>query len=168
VTRLAAALALSLALCATALGGATRNVDLLHAFHAQLPKVKRTTTVPVLLPRSLPLLGTYKLYATGSATRSAFDFELAGAPGCRGANACFVASFTGQRAGKLPGRPNVRLARGDPALFHPVSCGASCAPNSFWFTHGGVLYSWQAKDLRSPQKALLTRMADQAIAAGPR
>jgi hypothetical protein len=168
VTRLGVALTLSLTLCATAVGGATRNVDLLRAFRAQLPKVKRTTTVPVLLPPSLPLLGNYSVYATGSATRRSFDLELAGAPNCGGANACFVATFKGERGGRLPGRPNARLARGDPALFHPVTCGGSCAPNSFWFTHEGVLYSWQAKDLRSPQKAILTRMTNQAIAAGPR
>jgi hypothetical protein len=159
---------LSLALSATALGGAARNVDLLHAFSVQLPKVKRATTVPVLLPPSLPLLGNYKVYATGWATRRAFDLELAGAPDCGGANACFIAMFKGERGGKLPGRPNARLASGDPAFFHPVTCGGSCAPNSFWFTHKGVLYSWQAKDLRSPEKAILTRMANQAIAAGPR
>ena len=39
---------------------------------------------------------------------------------------------------------------------------------SFWFTHKGYLYSWQAKDLRAPEKAIMTRMANQAIAAGPR
>jgi hypothetical protein len=162
------AAALSLAFAAPALGGAGRNVGLLHAFAAQLPKVKRTTSIPVLLPPSLPLLGSYRVYATGWATRGSFDLELAAAPRCGGANACFVAMFEGERGGKLPGRPNARLAGGDPAFFHPVTCGGSCAPNSFWFTHKGVLYSWQAKDLRSPEKAILTRMANQAIAAGPR
>jgi hypothetical protein len=166
--RLAVAAALSLVLACTALGAATRNVDLLHAFSVPLPKVKRTTTVPVLLPPNLPLLGNYKVYGTGWATRNAFDLELAGAPDCAGANACFIAMFKGERGGKLPGLPNARLASGDPALFHPVTCGGSCAPNSFWFTHKGVLYSWQAKDLRSPEKATLARMANQAIAAGPR
>ena len=76
--------------------------------------------------------------------------------------------FRAERGGKLPGRANARLASGDPAFFHPVTCGGSCAPNSFWFTHKGYLYSWQAKDLRAPEKAVLTRMANQAIAAGPR
>jgi hypothetical protein len=166
--KLLAALGVSLALATTALGGATRNVDLLRAFSVQLPKVKHTTTVPVLLPLSLPLLGTYRVYATGWATRSSFDLELAGAPDCGGANACFIAMFKGERGGRLPGRPNAQLSSGDPAFFHPVTCGGSCAPNSFWFTHRGFLYSWQAKDLPPHEKALLTRMANQAIAAGPR
>ncbi len=168
MTRVAIAAALSLAFCATAVAGAARDVDLLRAFHAQLQKVERTTTVPVLLPPRLPLLGSYRLYASGSASRNAYDLELAGAPRCGGANACFVAAFQGQRGGKLPGRPNARLAGGDPALYHPVTCGASCAPSSLWFVHGGVLYSWQVKDLRTPAKAILTRLANQAIAAGPR
>jgi hypothetical protein len=167
--RLLAAGALSLALCATALAGAERTIPLLHAFAAQLPRVKNATTVPVLLPPTLPLLGNYKVYATGFGTRSSWDLELAGVPNCRGANACFVAAFRGERGKRLPGRANLRLVGGDPALYNAFSCGGSCSPTSFWFTHNGVLYSWQAKDLPAKNtKALLARMANQAIAAGPR
>ena len=166
---LAAAAILTLALATAALAGATRTVDVPAAFAKQLPRVKHATTVPVLLPPALLLLGTYKVYATGSATKSSFDLELAGAPDCRGADACFVAAFQGQRGGKLPGAANLRLAGGDPAIYHAFSCGGSCSPTSFWFTHGGVLYSWQAKDLPGKStKAILARMANQAIAAGPR
>jgi hypothetical protein len=166
--RLLAAATLALALSATALGGSTRNVDLLRTFAPQVAKAKRTTRVPLLLPPSLPLLGDYKVYPSlYGVTRNAFQLELSGAPNCLGANACFIAMFRGERGVRLPGRPNARLANGDPALFHPVTCGGSCAPNSFWFVHKGYLYSWQAKDIRAPE-AVLTRMANQAIAAGPR
>ena len=167
--KLLAAVTVPLALCAPALGGSARSVDVPRTFAAQLAKVKRTTKVPVLLPQTLPLLGSYKVYPSlYDVTRNAFQLELSGAPNCLGANACFIAMFRGERGGKLPGRPNARLANGDPAFFHPVTCGGSCAPNSFWFTHKGYLYSWQAKDLRAPEKTVLTRMANQAIAAGPR
>jgi hypothetical protein len=166
--KLLAATALALALSTTALGGSARNVDVLRTLAPQLAKVKRTTNIPVLLPPSLPLLGNYKVFATAYVTKNMFDFELAGAPNCLGANACFVAMFQGRRGGNLPGRPNARLANGDPAFFHPVTCGGSCAPNSFWFKHKGYLYTWQAKDLRAPEQATMTRMANQAIAAGPR
>ena len=166
--RLVAAVALSLALCSAAGATAERNVDLLKTFAPQIAKVKRTTRVPVLLPRTLSLLGAYKVYASSYATRRLFVLDLAGAPSCGGANACFVATFQGERGGKLPGRPNARLAHGDPALFHPVTCGGSCAPSSLWFTHGGYLYSWQAKDIRAPEKTILIRMANEAIAAGAR
>lgn len=163
-----AAAATALALSATALAGSARDVDLLHSFAAQLPKVRSQTTVPVLLPKTLPLGGTYKVYATGFASRGSWDLELSGAPNCRGANACFVASFEGTRGAKLPGRANLRLAGGDPSIYHAFSCGGSCSPTSFWFRHTGVLYSWQVKDLPKGEKAILTRMANEAIAAGPR
>jgi hypothetical protein len=166
--KLLTAFALTLVLCATAAGSSTRNVNLLRTFAPQLTKVKRTTRVPVLLPPSVPLFGTYKLYPASFATGRTFGFLLAAAPRCGGADACFIASFEGRRGGTLPGRPNARLAGGDPAFFHPISCGASCAPNSFWFTHKGYLYSWQVKDLHKPEKAILIRMANQAIAAGAR
>jgi hypothetical protein len=166
--RLAAALLLGAVVTASAGATAPRNVDLLRTFAGRLAKVKATTTVPVLLPRRLPLGGAYKVYAAASATRAYYGLSLAGAPDCRGANACFVAAFEGRRHGKLPGKANVRLAAGDPALYQAFSCGGSCSPTSFWFTHEGVLYSWQVKDLLKGERAILIRLANEAIAAGPR
>lgn len=153
---------------ALAAGPAPRNVDLLRMFGPRLAKVKAATTVPILLPRALPLGGRYKLYSRGSSARASYVFSLEGAPNCRGANACFVATFAGKRGGKLPGRPNVRLSSGDQAIFRMFSCSGSCSPNSFWFTHRGVLYSWQVKDLPKGERAIMIRMANEAIAAGPR
>ena len=146
----------------------TREVPLLKTFGSRLTKVKNSTTVPVLLPGTLPLGGTYRLYASGSASRSSYVLSLEAAPNCRGANACFVATFEGKRGGRLPGKANLRLAGGDPAIYHLFSCGASCSPTSFWFTHRGVLYSWQVKDLPKGERSILIRMANDAIAAGPR
>ena len=160
--------ALALAFCTAAPGSSERNVNLPRLLAPQIAKVKRTTRVPVLLPTTVPLYGSYKLYTTGYATTRSFGLLVAAAANCGGANACFVGSFLGQRGGKLPVRANARLASGDPAYFHPISCGASCSPNSFWFTHKGSLYTWQVKDLHKPEKAILIRMANQAIAAGAR
>ena len=112
--------------------------------------------------------GRYKLYSRGSGGRASYVLSLEGAPNCLGANACFVATFAGKRGGKLPGRPNARLSSGDQAFFRMFSCGGSCSPNSFWFTHRGVLYSWQVKDLPKGERAIMIRMANEAIAAGPR
>ena len=135
----------------------------------QLPKVKRLTTVPVLLPATLPVAGAApRAYATGFADRNSWALDLSGAPNCGSANACFLASFEGRRGGKLPGKPNLRLAGGDPALYNPISCGGSCSPASLWFTHRGILYSWQVKDPPGNTKALLARLANEAIADGPR
>ena len=169
--RLVLLLALGALVSTTALAATpppTRRVDLLKTFGSRLTKVTHGTAVPVLLPRTLPLGGRYRLYASGSATRGSYLLSLQAAPNCRGANACFVATFEGRRGGRLPGKPNVRLAAGDPAIFHLFSCGASCSPTSFWFTHGDVLYSWQVKDLPKGERAILIGMANDAIAVGPR
>ena len=161
-------LALAAATAATALAAPTRNVDLLKTFSAQLPKVKKATTVPILLPRILPNAATYKLYPSTSATRNSYDLSLEASPKCGGADSCFVAMFAAKRGAKLPVKANVRLAGGDPAYYHPSTCGGSCAPPSFLFTHKGVLYSWQAEGLPKGDKAILIKMANEAIAAGPR
>jgi hypothetical protein len=166
--RTAAVLILAAATATAAAAASTRNVDLLKAFAGRLPKVKAATTVPILLPRTMPLGGTYRLYSAATATRAAYELSLEAAPNCRGANACFVATFGGTRAAKLPGKANVRLAGGDPAIYRMFSCGGSCSPSSFWFTHGGALYSWQVKDLPKGERAILIRMANEAVAAGPR
>ena len=101
-------------------GPAPQNVDLLANDGPRLAKVKAATNVPILLPRTLPLGGRYKLYSRGSGARTSYVFSLEGAPNCLGANACFVATFAGKRGGKLPGRPNVRLGLRRPGVFRDV------------------------------------------------
>ena len=151
-------------------GGSFTSIDLLKAFHVQLPKIRRATSVPILLPRKMPLGGreSFRVYASGGATRRGWDLELAAAPRCGGSNACFIAAFVAERGGKLPRHSNLRLATGDPAYFRGISCGASCAPASLWFRHGGVLYEWQFKDPPKNTRSAMARLAAQAIRAGPR
>ena len=154
-------------------GGSFTSIDLLRAFRVQLPKIHRATSVPVLLPRTMPLGGreNFRVYATGGATRKGWDLELSAAPRCGAATACFIASFVAERGGKLPRlsrRANLRLATGDPAVFHGISCGASCAPASLWFRHGGVLYEWQFKDPPKNTRKVMARLAAAAIRAGAR
>ena len=145
------------------------SVDLLQAFRAELPKVRRATRVPVLLPDSLLLAGRApRIFADAGATRGGWVLTLAGHPRCGGANACFIASFEAQRGKPLPDRPNVRLAGGARGYYHPISCGASCTPASLWFVHGGVLYAWQIKDPPRNTRGALVQMANEAIRAGPR
>jgi hypothetical protein len=146
------------------------SIDLVKVFRPQLTKIHRATKVPVLLPDKLPRAGGthFRVYATGGATRGGWNLELAAAKNCGGANACFVASFAGRRHGIFPRNPNLRLATGDRALFQSVSCGASCAPASLWFTHGGFLYSWQVKAPPRHARQALAALAAQAIRTGPR
>jgi hypothetical protein len=169
VKKVALALALLVATAAPAFASGTGSADLLKLFRAQLPAAKKAG-VPVLLPDSMPIAGKApKLYATGGAQAKGWDLELAAARNCGGANACFIASFEAKRGGKLPGKANLKLTGGDPAKYSPISCGASCSPASLWFTHAGVLYTWQWK-APPPKgtKTLMAHAADQAIAAGPR
>ena len=141
----------------------------LQAFKTVLPRVKTRTTVAVLLPAKLPTAGrTPKLYASGAGTGTGWSLSLGGAPNCGGADACFIASFDAQRGRPLPVKSNARLSNGDTAAYHPITCGASCAPATLWFRHRGVLYTWQLKDAPTNAKSVLTRAAAAAIAAGPR
>ncbi len=162
-------LALAGLLAVPALASTTQNADLLKAFAKQLPAVKHQTTVAVLLPASLPFAAKVpKLYATGSGNNNGWTLALAGARNCRGANACFLASFDAKRGGKLPGKSNLKLAGGQAARYKGITCGASCSPATLWFVYHGVLYTWQHKDPPANTKAVLARLAAQAIAAGPR
>jgi hypothetical protein len=171
--RLAWCVAVVAAVAAPAGGAApaapTGAINLLEAFGSELPKIKRATRVPVLLPRLLRLAGPApRVYASGGGQRRGWVLTLAGDPRCGGANACFVASFEGQRGKPLPGRANVRLAGGVRGFYLPIGCGASCSPASLWFVHRGVLYAWQVKDPPRNTRAALAEMANEAIRAGPR
>jgi uncharacterized protein YecT (DUF1311 family) len=146
------------------------SVNLLTTLRVQLAHVKAKTSVPVLLPATLPWAGKVpKLYPTGAATARHWLLELSGAPNCGEATACFFASFEGTRGGKLPRKANLHLAGGDPAVFQASACGASCSPATLWFTHKGVLYTWADKVLAAKDaKAVLAGLAAGAITAGPR
>ena len=100
------------------------SVNLLGSFKPVLAKIEHSSAVPVLLPASFPILDKLKVYASGGANETSWDLELAFAPNCRGATACFLASFEGQKTASLPAKPNARLAGGDPALFEKSTCGA--------------------------------------------
>lgn len=151
--------------------GATSSssVDVVNVFKSQIAAIKKSSKVPVILPATLPFAGKVpKLYEAGGGTTKAWSLELAGAPHCGAADACFLASFEAVRGGKLPGRSNLKLAGGQAAFYKGVTCGASCSPASLWFVYRGVLYSWQHKDAPKNTKSVLARLAAQAIAAGPR
>jgi hypothetical protein len=143
------------------------QIDVLHAFRAQLPRIHQVSKAPVLLPRKLRLSGRFRVYATGGASARSWDLELAAAPNCGGANACFVASFDARRGGKLPRPANLRLATGERAVYQPVTCGASCAPATLSFVRRRILYTWQFKGV-SNSKGVMARLASEAIKAGGR
>src|SRR5262249_33793396 len=83
---------------------ATRSsVDVLHAFKKQIPFLKTHTTVPILLPSTLPFGGKVpKVYATGFANKNEWGLELAGAANCGGGHACRFSPLHRRPGGGAP------------------------------------------------------------------
>jgi hypothetical protein len=147
----------------------TREVDLPKLFATALPKVAARTVVPVLLPQTLTWDATGRLYPSSVARAHRWRLDVAAAPRCHQATACFVAEFTGVRGGSVAGGRRVALRGGRTGHFHPGSCGASCSPPSIAFRRQGVAYSIQAQVLGSrSERRTLVRMADEAIRHGAR
>jgi hypothetical protein len=154
---------------AAVLAGATVQVDLPALFADDLQRVAARTDVPVLLPERMP--SDFDQHVpSGFAGPRQWGLQIASRPGCGGAGACFVASFSGHRGGPRPfGRRTVRLANGRTGHFTPLSCGASCSPPQIQWRERGATYSIQADvGTRRTERRILVRMANEAIRAGPR
>ena len=136
-------------------------------FHARpVLRDARHGGVPVLLPSRMNLDYKGRVYATGGGGNDQYAISFAGSPTCEGANACFLASFTGEEGAALGFRPNVRLANGVRGAYKPLTCGASCSPPMISFKQRGVVYRIQAKALGG-RKAFVS-MANSAIRHGGR
>jgi len=148
---------------------ASKTVDVPATFRTLLPKVRMKTSVPILLPASLKLdfdRGQH-LYRAATGRKSGYELELSAVPECRGANACFAATFMASRGAKLGSASNVTLAHGAKGHYQPLSCGASCAPPSIAWTLNGVRYEIQARALPG-KRADMVAAANSAIRAGGR
>ena len=145
------------------------TIRLRALFRDEIQTLALRTAIPVLLPPTLPWSGEVpKLYLTGQATTPRWRISVAAAPGCRNATACFVASFEGVRATALPKAPNLRLPGGQPAVYTPIRCGASCGPATLTFLHRGVVVTWRLKEPPRGGSPALARLAAAAIAVGSR
>jgi hypothetical protein len=163
------ALVLAAALAVPAAAATTRTIDLPKRFAKALPKVKAKTVVPVLLPQTMPYDGAGKLYASSSARARAWRFDLAAAPRCHEATACFVAVFSARRGGSVGGGRKVALRGGRTGHFRPLSCGASCSPPSIAWRQHGAAYVIQARvGGAQTERRILVRMANEAIRHGAR
>jgi hypothetical protein len=120
----------------------------------------------VLLPSTLNLGSSVpRLYGSGGATAKGYDIQLAYAPNCHDATACFLAEFWGN-PGKLSAlKTRVALAHGIAGSYAGISCGASCGPATIEWKESGVLYTIQ---YRAGTKTNMIALADSAIKAGPR
>ena len=131
-------------------------------------EVKQQTPLPILLPSSF-YSDFDPVYPYGSGDKRSYDVGVAAAPDCGGANACFAASFSAVKGGKPYGKGKATLAKGRHGRFQPLSCGASCSPPSISWKERGVTYTIQAKVVGKPSdRALLVKMANEAIKQGPR
>lgn len=161
------AIAALAATCVPALA-ASSTVNVPAKFSKLIPKVRQKSGVAVRLPSKLSIFG-HRSYATGSAGSGHYDLELGAVKGCNGANACFIASFSGRRGGKPAFKRNVSLAHGITGYFKGVTCGASCTPAFVQWKQGGVLYEIEYKGAtQSKEKSTMVRLANSAIRGGAR
>src|SRR4051812_10659496 len=115
-------------------------------FSALLPKVKKKSGLAVRLPSKIHVfVKPSKTFADSSATRKSYFLELDAAKTCNGANACFLASFSGTRGGTPAFKKTVSLAHGITGYFKPVTCGGSCSPPFIPWEGGGGLYEIEKK-----------------------
>lgn len=140
-----------------------------------LAKLKARTKLPILLPSTLPVdRGGRRLYPTISTDAHSYGVDLGLAPGCGGANVCSVGFLGAVKTAKAPSSADgskVRLHGGASGRYRGLSCGASCSPPSITFRSAGVNTTYQLKlDLAQGQtdRSALTRLANEALDAGPR
>jgi hypothetical protein len=160
----AGALLATLALATPLLAAATTSVNLPAKLAPEVARA-RTAGAAVLIPASIPAdVAASRLYASGGATTTGYDIQLAYAPGCMDATACFFAEFQAGRQLLLSGT-RVALHRAISGRFEPIRCGASCAPASIGWQEGGVRYNIQYV---AGDRASMVALADSAIDGGPR
>ncbi len=108
---------------------AAPTVDLPELFDGDLARIEPKTSVPILLPQTMrDEFDDY--FPTGFGRERRWGLQLGAVRGCGGANACFIASFSGRKGGTPSGARRVELARGRVGRFQPLSCGGSCSPPS--------------------------------------
>jgi hypothetical protein len=147
---------------------AAPTVDLPDLFDGQLARIEPKTSVPVLLPQRMPdEFDDY--FPTGFGRERSWGLQLGAVKHCGGANACFIASFSGRKGGKPLGDRRVKLARGRVGRLTPLSCGGSCSPPSIEWKERGATYSIQAKvGTQATERRVFKRMANSAIRNVPR
>jgi hypothetical protein len=154
----------ALALATPLVAAAGGNVNLAAKLAPEIARA-RTAKVEVLIPASIHAdVAASRLYASGGATRTGYDIQLAYAPGCMDATACFFAEFQAGKAVALLGT-RVALQHDIAGYFEPIRCGASCGPAAIAWRQDGVRYNIQYV---AGERASMIALADSAIDGGPR
>ena len=133
------------------------------------PTPRTARAFPVRLPAKMTV-EQGDLFPSGTAHQRNWAMGLDAAADCGGANACFVAAFTGERGGDRRSVASAcGCAAGGAGHFTPLSCGASCAPPQIQWKMGSTLYTIQARvGTKSTERRMLIRMANSAILHGRR
>ena len=147
---------------------ATYLYDVPELVERPLIAVKKTSKIDVLLPSRITS-DLKRLYSEGRGRARSYRFEIGAVRNCHSAGACFVASFRARRGAKPTNTKKVRLRGGRRGYFRPLKCGASCAAPSLEWVQDGVLYTIEAKlGTKRTERKILVRLANSAIANGPR
>lgn len=163
---LAALAAGVLALALPGLGSAAIKVDVPAALERQITLTAPRTGVPIRLPNRIDAeREVFPQIIT--AVKRRWTMDLAYAPNCRQATACFFASFSG-RVGKIQAGQRVALAKGKVGRFAPRRCGASCTPPRIEWRQGGFVYGISANALSPGERFRLVNMANQSVVTRPR
>jgi hypothetical protein len=159
-SRALAVVALAAALAVPTLAAAA-PASLLKVLSAPIASAKKHR-LKVLLPSTISAHAAH-LYSSGGATARGYDIQLASAPNCNDANACYVAEFLA-----APGQPisgaAVTLVHGIRGRYAASACGASCNPATIQWAEYGLNYTIEYIGSKQQMIAL----ADSAITAGPR
>lgn len=167
---LAAACLATALLVAPATAGDTGVVSPPKIFKKQLRQVTANSGIDVYLPSSLRVYTEpTRVRGEFGVTEGSYDLGLGAGRNCGGANACYLANFTGVRGGAPGHRKKVKLTGGRTGYWKGITCGASCSPAEIQWLEGDVLYSIATKGVSLKQeKATLVKLANSAIKAGPR
>jgi hypothetical protein len=161
--------ALALVAVAVPAFAASGTVNVPVKFKSLIPKVRAKSGLAVRLPSTIHVdVKPSKTFADGSATKNSYFLELDAVKNCHGANACFLATFSGQRGGKPQFKTKVSLTHGITGYFRPITCGASCAPAFIQWKQGNTLYEIENKGVGKNQKASMVKLANSAILGGAR
>ena len=168
MTRLLLLCALAALLTPATASAASFVYDVPELVEKPLIAVNKATKLHVLLPTRITTEHK-RLFSAGSGRARSYRFEIGAVRNCHSATACFVASFRARRGAKPSNPRKVTLLGGRRGYFRPLSCGASCAAPSLEWVQDGVLYTIEAKlGTKRTERKILVRLANSAIANGPR
>ncbi len=163
------ALALTAVFAATAVAQAD-IYEIRQVLRDDIRRVAPQTDVPIRLPARMNLDFDRGAFGDGSGSAARYELDVDATQEC-GANACFLAQFTGEEGGSYAFRRRVRLARGIVGRYKPLTCGGSCSPPAIEWKQRGFLYRLQAKlgvSGAAKQRAAMVRAANSAIRSRPR